>query len=169
MPAYEEKYPVGSSVRIVGRAQLESFRHEWQTHHPLEPDQLAFAGHDAVVREVSFYHGGDALYLLDGAPGTWHEACLTQSTGQLTFDDIVDALDRYHQRATYGAVGGVLDQAPAFLMNGLPRSPRYSWVVNAETLLPTGYTDEQMHPALRERDLVITSFADLDEWVRNPS
>jgi hypothetical protein len=28
------------------------------------------------VRDVGFYHGGDVLYHLDGAPGIWHEVCL---------------------------------------------------------------------------------------------
>jgi hypothetical protein len=34
------------------------------------------AGCTARVRDVGFYHGGDALYHLEGVPGTWHEACL---------------------------------------------------------------------------------------------
>ena len=54
-------------------------------------------------------------------------------------------------------------------MSGLPRSQRYSWVVSATTHLPTGYTEEQMHPALWEREEVISSSFELDEWLRNPS
>ncbi len=83
-------------------------------------------------------------------------------------DDVLDLLDRYHQRATYGAVGGVVDRPPAFLMSGLPRNHRHSWVVNAETLLPTGYVDAEMHPALRECAAVISSAAALDEWLHDP-
>ncbi len=62
-------------------------------------------------------------------------------------DRVLDTLDRYHQRATYGAVGGV---------------------VNAETLVPTGYIDDEMHPALRERQHVIKSADALAEWLRDP-
>jgi hypothetical protein len=88
---------------------------------------------------------------------------------EMTLDDVVDILSRYHQRATYGAVGGVVDRPPAYLMSGLLRNRRYSWVVNANTHLPTGYSEEQMHPALRESEEVINSSSELDEWLRNPS
>ena len=30
-----------------------------------------------IVRDVSFYHGGDVLYSLEKIPGTWHEQCLS--------------------------------------------------------------------------------------------
>jgi hypothetical protein len=39
-------------------------------------DGLAFAGKVAEVENVGFYHGGDALYILKGIPGIWHERCL---------------------------------------------------------------------------------------------
>ena len=83
-------------------------------------------------------------------------------------DDVIDLLDRFHQRATYGAVGGVVNRPPAFLMNDPPRNHRHSWVVNAETLLPTKYVDAEIHPALRERDHVLTSVAALEAWLRDP-
>ena len=38
--------------------------------------QIVFAGRGTTVQEVSFYHGGDVLYTLDGIPGIWHEQCL---------------------------------------------------------------------------------------------
>jgi hypothetical protein len=34
----------------------------------------------ALVEEVSFYHGGDALYVLEGLPGLWHEQCLESAS-----------------------------------------------------------------------------------------
>ncbi len=73
---YAEEFPVGTTVRVLGRTGLEAFRRDWQWHHPLEDSQLAFAGQTAKVNSVSFYHGGDELYELEGIPGTWHEACL---------------------------------------------------------------------------------------------
>lgn len=167
MSAYSERYPVGSRVRVANRKHLEAFRRDWQFHNPLELHQLSYAGTRAVVSDIGFYHGGDVLYSLSGVPGVWHEECLMAETS-LDLDHVVNILNRFHQRATYGAVGGVVDRPPAFLMSGYPRNHRYSWIVNAESLLPTGYTEEEMHPSLRERELVISSAAELEEWLRNP-
>ena len=76
MKPYQEQFPIGTTVRIAQRAELERFRLEWQFHHNLESEQISYAGHTARVRDVGFYHGGDVLYHLDGVPGIWHEACL---------------------------------------------------------------------------------------------
>jgi hypothetical protein len=73
---YTEKFPVGSMVRIAGRQFLEDFKRSWEYHHPLESAQLERAGARAKISKVSFYHGGDVLYQLEGISGTWHEACL---------------------------------------------------------------------------------------------
>lgn len=82
MPAYQERFTIGSPVRIVSRAELEAFRREWTHHNPLADEQLPFADYEAVVADVGFYHGGDPLYVLTGVPGVWHESCLAalQST-----------------------------------------------------------------------------------------
>jgi hypothetical protein len=48
-----------------------------QYHNELEPEQLDYAGRAAKVKEVSFFHGGDEIYTLQGVPGVWHEECLT--------------------------------------------------------------------------------------------
>ena len=79
MPNYREKFPAGTRVRVVSREALEQFRREWRLHNPLASAQLNFGGHEAVVAEVGFYHGGDALYTLAGIPGVWHERCLSSS------------------------------------------------------------------------------------------
>jgi len=63
-------------VRIASRPLLEDFLETWTLHHKLEPDQLNYAGQIAEVESVGFYHGGDELYKLKGAPGIWHEQCL---------------------------------------------------------------------------------------------
>ncbi len=76
MEPYKEAFPAGSSVRIVDRPMLEQFLQTWKFHNPLKPEQLAFAGKTEKVANVGFYHGGDALYVLDGIPGIWHEQCL---------------------------------------------------------------------------------------------
>lgn len=75
--AYEPEFPVGTRVRILDLEALERFRREWKSHHALHDAQLSFAGREAQVASVAFYHGGDELYELEGVPGTWHEVCLT--------------------------------------------------------------------------------------------
>jgi len=76
MPPYQELYAVGTQVRIADLPALEQFRTSWRFHHPLGIEQLAFAGKSAIVLDVGYYHGGDVLYQLIGAPGIWHEQCL---------------------------------------------------------------------------------------------
>jgi hypothetical protein len=76
MPPYSATFPVGTIVRVAGEPALERFLADWTFHDPLSVDQLRFAGVQSVVKEVGFYHGGAALYTLDGVPGIWHEQCL---------------------------------------------------------------------------------------------
>ena len=85
-----------------------------------------------------------------------------------TLDEVIDNLARQHQRATYGAVAGMVGRPATFLMSGLPRNHRNSWVVNQETRLPTGYTPEQQDPALEERREVISAPAALAAWLEPP-
>ncbi len=73
---YVEAFPVGSEVQIVTRDALEQFKRDWKLHNRLQDNQLAYAGMLACVAKVGFYHGGDPLYVLEGIPGVWHEACL---------------------------------------------------------------------------------------------
>lgn len=70
--SYEAEYPVGTVVKIADREILEEFVRAWKWHHPLRPEQLEFASRVATVADVTFYHGGDELYQLDGVPGQWH-------------------------------------------------------------------------------------------------
>jgi hypothetical protein len=70
------EFEVGSEVRVADRAFLESFLEAGQYHNELEPEQLDFADRVARVKEVTFFHGGDEIYSLEGIPGVWHEECL---------------------------------------------------------------------------------------------
>jgi hypothetical protein len=79
MPPYKELYPVGTKVRVAGRAKLDDFLRTWKFHHPLPPEQLLDADRIAEVVSVAFYHGGDVLYGLRDVPGTWHEEWFCQS------------------------------------------------------------------------------------------
>jgi hypothetical protein len=74
---YNAEFPKGSQVRIAPKAVLEGFlRPAWKYHSPLEPPQLDWAGRNATVTSVGYYHGGDELYQLENVPGLWHEQCL---------------------------------------------------------------------------------------------
>jgi len=86
-----------------------------------------------------------------------------------SIDAILDQLDRFHQRATYGAVAALIDRPPHYLLNGRPRNPRHSWVVNQETRLPTGYFKDQIHPDIITRERILSSAKDLETWLRDPS
>jgi hypothetical protein len=76
VPAYNASFPVGTTVAVAPRADLEEFRRTWRYHHPLAQEQEAYAGHVARVESIGYYHGGDVLYRLKGLPGIWHEQCL---------------------------------------------------------------------------------------------
>ena len=76
MARYKEDFPVGSQVRIASLPELQRFQATWKYHHPVTREQFGYAGSFDVVEKVSFYHGGDVLYELRGAPGIWHECCL---------------------------------------------------------------------------------------------
>jgi len=86
-----------------------------------------------------------------------------------SIDSIVEELERFHQRATYGAVAALLNRAPRNLMQGRSRGVRDSWIVSGGTGLPTGYTPEQMDPDITSRETILRSAPDLAAWVENPS
>jgi len=86
-----------------------------------------------------------------------------------SLEEVIDTLNRFHQRATYGAVGGLLDRNPRNIMSRSPRDPRHSWVVNQERGKPTGYRKTEIDPDIIERARVITSPEELQVWLRNPS
>ena len=87
---------------------------------------------------------------------------------QHSLDSILDQLNRYHQRATYGAVAGVVNSSPRSLMVGRDRNPESSWIVSRQNGQPTGYDEEQRHSSLTERDRIIGSPDELRSWLRNP-
>jgi hypothetical protein len=82
-----------------------------------------------------------------------------------SFAEIVDRLNERRQRATYGALAGVLDRPAAFVMAGHPRDVRHSWIVNARTLRPTGFREEDIHPELSQTAQVLMDAASLLAWI----
>jgi hypothetical protein len=92
-----------------------------------------------------------------------------QAIASHTLDSIVDELDRFHQRATYGAVAALLNKSPRNLMGNRSRNARDSWVVSHSSGMPTGYEPEQLHPAISSRENVISTRADLESWLASPA
>jgi hypothetical protein len=95
-----------------------------------------------------------------------------------TLDKIVALLKKRHQRATYGAVAGVLNRAAMGLMKGRPRSRQDSWVVaqgnrrgrGARRGWPTGYSDDEIDPVClaqihKDPGDFIGDPVELDKWL----
>ncbi len=75
-----------------------------------------------------------------------------------SLEEILRFLNDEQTRATYGAVAEVLGVAPISVGARLgERSPEASWIVNAADGLPTGYAQHDMHPALFDRNDVISA------------
>lgn len=85
-----------------------------------------------------------------------------------TLEEVVDFLNRRRLRATYGAVADFTGSNATFLMSPIERAPRYSWIVNQKTMLPTGYSDAECHPELRRSTFVIRTGDELRDWMARP-
>jgi hypothetical protein len=83
----------------------------------------------------------------------------------MSLDQIVELLDQHGQRATYGAVATLLGQSPRSLLKGRDRGRRYSWIVNRDTGLPTGYQEDQVDPRVAESGAVLANERELRGWL----
>ena len=82
--------------------------------------------------------------------------------GSVDLGEILRFLNAEEIRATYAAVGGVLGIVPRAMGAQLgPHSAERSWIVSAGTGLPTGYSEEDLHPSLRRRDEIIRTGPEL--------
>jgi hypothetical protein len=94
----------------------------------------------------------------------------------MTLDEIVNKLNERKQRATYGAVAGVVGGLARGLMNGRPKCHKYSWVVSKSGPnrgSPTGYARHDIHPDClwqihTDIDNVIDDAEALREWLKAP-
>ena len=116
----------------------------------------------AVLVGVGFL-GILAAQLAAALDRTWNSM-----SRQYTLDEVVNFLNRRQLRATYGAVADVTGGNATFLMNGIERAPRYSWIVNQETLLPTGYAEAEYHTALLAKKFVLMTGDQLRDWLARP-
>lgn len=90
------------------------------------------------------------------------------TAGAHTLDSILEHLDSFHQRATYGAVAGVVGSSARSLMAGRERNPASSWIVSSQTGQPTGYAPDQVHESLTDRDLILRTPDALRQWLEDP-
>ena len=92
----------------------------------------------------------------------------TEAVATHSIDTIAEQLDRFRQRATYGAVAAVLNRSPRNLMSGRTRTQRDSWIVSNRDGMPTGYGPEQVHPEIKSRDQILRSGDELGSWLDSP-
>ena len=86
----------------------------------------------------------------------------------VSINEVLAYLNEACVRCTYGAVAeaiGVTPQSVAKHYLG-ERRKEASWVVNAKTEEPTGYTDAQKHPCLKKRQHIIRSGPELLKRMR---
>lgn len=80
-------------------------------------------------------------------------------------ETIIALLDQHHQRATYEAFAALLGVKPQSVVVGLPKEPRYSWVVNGGSGTPLDFVDGEVHPALTEHARILGSMDELMVWI----
>ena len=87
------------------------------------------------------------------------------STYELT--DVIRYLNDAQIRATYGAVaelvGGIARGIGARLTQIYSKSAEASWVVSADSGLPTGYAPNQRHPGLMRTSHIVTTGRELEQ------
>jgi hypothetical protein len=117
---------------------------------------------DAGSGCVNCVHGIDERFCaICSKPRRAASPARTASAG-VTLDEILAFLNDRHIRATYGAVGEVVGVIPRSLGALLgTRRPEASWIVNAADGLPTGYAQDECHPALFSKPDIIATGREL--------
>lgn len=87
---------------------------------------------------------------------------------KLRVEAVLDLLNRYAVRATYGAVAAHTGAGNVrTFMTAFPKEARYSWVVSAQPPHePTGYPESAWHPDLKKNAMVLSDARELAAWVR---
>ena len=85
----------------------------------------------------------------------------------VSINEVLAYLNEACVRCTYGAVAKAIGVAPVSVGEYLGgKRKEASWVVNAKTGEPTGYTDAQKHPCLKKRQHIIRSGPELLKRMR---
>ena len=100
-------------------------------------------------------------------PRQTHTTAATSRAATRELQDIVRFLNEAQVRATYGAVaelvGGIARGIGARLTALYSRSPEASWVVSAESGMPSGYVSSERHPGLLNKTEIISSGRELEQ------
>jgi hypothetical protein len=83
----------------------------------------------------------------------------------ITLDQVLDLLNKHHQRATYGAVAELVGGHARSVLQGRKRNWRHSWVVNQDTGMPTEYPRGMIHPSIADHPEIIASSEELEAWL----
>ena len=83
----------------------------------------------------------------------------------LSLGIILRELRAAQQRATYGAVAGLVGRLPRSVMQGLPKNAANSWVVLSDSGEPSGYHAAQLDPGLHRNPHVIRDVDELRGWL----
>ncbi|MEO1495772.1 MAG: hypothetical protein AAFV43_01350 [Planctomycetota bacterium] len=67
----------------------------------------------------------------------------------MNLDEVIALLAEKHQSVTYTALAELFEVNRQTYMKERDNTPQNSWVVAAKTGLPTGYSDDEIDPALR--------------------
>ena len=84
-----------------------------------------------------------------------------------TREEIIERLAKHRQRATYGALAGMIDRQAIGVMNGLPKDKKNSWIVAKKNGLPTGFNTEDIDSHLLNSSKVIKSPDELAAWLKS--
>ncbi|MEO8032404.1 MAG: hypothetical protein ABJC74_04165 [Gemmatimonadota bacterium] len=79
----------------------------------------------------------------------------------------LELLNKFHQRATYGAVAELVGRTPQTVLQGCPRNWLHSWVVNQQTGEPSGYPSGKVHPSLGEHSEILRTGEALAAWLES--
>ena len=137
---------------------------------PDSPNRRYFPGHEWLIAAICWglaLFFGYCCYL--GFRDRREALGASMKPYDIRLKHITATLSKHHQRATYGAVGGLLGRLARSVMSGQPKSMGNSWVVSAKTGKPTGYTEGETHPNLESNARIITTSQDLAEWLRTHS
>jgi hypothetical protein len=87
----------------------------------------------------------------------------------INLDQVLDLLNKHHQRATYGAVAAVVGGHAQSVLQGRDRDWRHSWVVNRESGLPTKYPKGMIHPSIEHHERILSTGEELRAWLERSS
>ncbi len=85
----------------------------------------------------------------------------------MTREEIIERFAKNRQRATYGALAGLIGRQAIGVMIGLPKDKKNSWIVAKKNGLPTGYKTEDIDSRLAASRKVIDSSDELAAWLKN--